>query len=76
MVTVVPALFGFFSRLFQFLAHRPLSIGANPCTTLLGSTEIARPKRPKIEAQRVERGEILGEGMFPFPPAKQSGGAL
>jgi len=31
----------------------------------VGSTETARPKGPKSEAQRAEAGEVIGEGMFP-----------
>jgi len=35
-----------------------------------------RPEGPKSEAQRAERGGVLGKGMFPSPPAMGSGGAL
>jgi len=37
---------------------------------------MARPEGPKSEASRDEMGGILGEGMFPCPPARGFGGAL
>ena len=40
--------------------------GANPSTTLQGSTEMARPEGPKSEARWAEMGGVLVERMFPY----------
>jgi len=46
-------------------------MGANPFTTLWGSTEMARFEGPKSEAQRVERVRFLG-GVY-SPPQRLGG---
>jgi len=39
----------------------------------VGSTETARPKGPKSEAQKAEREGVLVEGMSPSPSARGLG---
>jgi len=60
-----------------------MSVGANPSTTLWSFTGMARaelrslrPEGLKNEAQRAERGGVLGKGMFSSSRAMGSGGAL
>ena len=65
--------------MFQILATDAIVlftlVGANRSTTLWGFTQMTRPEGPKSEARRAERGEVLGEGMFPSLLARESGGA-
>ena len=53
-------------RTYQFF----FSIGANPSTTSWGSTEMATPEGTTAKLEWPMKGGVLGDGMFPSPPAR------
>jgi len=53
-----------------------VSIGANPCTTFWGSTEMVKPIWLKSKAQKADGVWVLVEGMFPCPRGNGLGSAV
>jgi len=50
------------------------SIGASPSTTLWGGVHgNGETRRAKERSSKGREGGVLGEGMFPSPPARGSG---